>query len=459
MKTAEIPNNRFVVFGSGRSGLAAAKLLKRHGASVAVADEKPVDPNSPAAVELAEADILLFSGESSSKAFEGRDVIVLSPGIPRYHPRVGRALSGGLRVIGEIELASAFVPEDSRVIAITGTNGKTTTTAWISHLLTQAGFDAPAVGNIGASWSESVDQPRTDPGNTIFVVETSSFQLESVEDLHPNIALLTNLAPDHLDRYSNYGEYVAAKKHILRNLTPDDAFLWNSDNTDSRTFFSTANTRTFCFSASGDTGMPGAFMSGDILCVRDENEVATELLGSDDLPLPGQHNLENALATALAATLAGAPIEAIREGLRTFRGVEHRIEFCGEKNGVRYYNDSKATNIDSLEKALKSFRAPVILIAGGRHKGTSYDVLKELVGERVKRVLAIGEAAQLMEESWSAVTSVVRARNMEDAVRQACATSESGDVVLLSPACSSYDMYNNYEERGRDFKARVQAVL
>ncbi len=460
MKREDVGGHKFVVLGAARSGIAAAHLLRRHGVDALVADEKPAEKATAVIAELDTLGIPSVWGETAAACLEGRTAVVLSPGIPRSHPIVLGAIRRGMPVIGEIELAHAFMPPGAKLVAITGTNGKTTTTAWIAHLLNESGIRAVLGGNIGDAWANRVDSPENAAPGTVFVIEVSSFQLESIEDFHPDVAILTNLAPDHLDRYPGFGAYADAKRSILRNLGPTDAFIWNSDNPASVSFPAGTSSRVFAFSALGDHGLPGAVMQGDMLALRGENGTLVEMIPSGDLPVPGHHNLENALAAALAAWLAGAPPDGIRRGLRSFPGVEHRIEFSGRRaDGVEFFNDSKATNLDSLEKALRSFRRPVVLIAGGRDKNSDYSGLNELVRARVRRLVTLGEAAPLIEAAWRPLVATERAASMDDAVRRASAAAREGDVVLLSPACASYDMYNNFEERGRDFKACVAGLL
>jgi UDP-N-acetylmuramoylalanine--D-glutamate ligase len=373
---------------------------------------------------------------------------------------VEEAVRRGMRIVGELETAHAFKDPGALLVAITGTNGKTTTTAWIAHLLREAGLNAVLGGNIGEAWSNSVDAPENLEPRSVFVIEVSSFQLEDIEDFRPDVALLTNLAPDHLDRYPGYDDYVAAKRAIFRNMQGTDALVWNADNAASRGFCDNAKCRVCTFSAAGTATAPGAQLAGGVLCIRDASGQTQELLPRAELPLPGHHNLENALAAALVAHLAGAQSGAIARGLRSFTGVEHRIELCGTRaDGVRFYNDSKATNLDSLEKALLSFADPIVLIAGGRDKHSDYGAMRDLVKKKVRHIVTLGEAAPLIEASWGGVVRAERAGGMEDAVRRAAAVARRGEVVLLSPACASYDMYENFEQRGRDFKGRVAALL
>lgn len=461
MKANELDGFTYAVLGAARSGIAAAMLLKDLGHDVAVYDEKPADRATDLKAELDARGIESHWGAGAFGELASRQVIVLSPGIPREHPVVAEALGRGVRVIGEVELAAAVSDPAARIMAITGTNGKTTTTAWIAHLLQASGLNAVLVGNIGEAWSKHAARPENRGAQTVFVAELSSFQLESIEDLRPTVAVLTNLAPDHLDRYGTFDKYVAAKRHLLRNMGEKDCLVFNGGNEASREFVADLNVRQVPFHLGEDEGESSAFLRSGLLMVRGLDGVEVALIEVEEMPLPGRHNLENALAAAMAAMLIGASPEAVCAGLRSFAGVEHRIELCGtrERDGVRFFNDSKATNLDSLEKALASFDEPIVLIAGGRDKNSDYDTLRPLVKERVAHLVTVGEAAPLIEKSWGGTVPFERASSMDEAVRRGAAAAGEGHVVLLSPACTSYDMYANFEERGRDFKACVKRLL
>jgi len=453
----QLLKSRVLVFGAGRSGVSAASLLKRHGGDVAVFDEKT--PDEAAAAELDRLGLRVETASEPAEVLQGRSAVIISPGIPLTHPLVVEARHRDLPVLSEIELAWLFMPTADRLLAITGTNGKTTTTAWTAHILSQAGVPVVLGGNIGTAWTSVVDQPAADGRAQWHVVEVSSYQLETVETVQPEVAMLTNLSPDHLERHGTYENYMDAKRRILRRMTSRGAFIWNFDNSDSHLFAPNPVCRSFCVSASGDHGRPGAFVSGGMLVLRGSDREEFPILRVSEIPIPGRHNLENALFASCGAFLAGAKPEAIGPALRSFTGVEHRIEFCGEHHGVKYYNDSKATNVDSLEKALMSFEDPVVLIAGGRHKGSSYDPLRRVVQQRVRRVITLGEAAPLIESSWGSAVPCERARDMEEAVRLATEAAQPDGIVLLSPACASFDMYRNFEERGRHFKQIVRNLL
>jgi UDP-N-acetylmuramoylalanine--D-glutamate ligase len=458
-----VETEKFIILGAARSGVAAARLLKRQGADVVVADEKAVCAATSTLDELDAAGIRSFWGERTIESLAGRTVMIKSPGIPQTNPTVVEARRRGIRVISEIEFASAFVAPAARIVAITGTNGKTTTTAWIAHILQAAGYNAVLAGNIGDAWSNSADLPENQTDRTIFVVECSSFQLEDLEHFHPHIALLTNFSPDHMDRYDDdLAKYAAAKRNILKNMTSSDHFIVNATDAGSRGFEKATPAHIWRFAAHDAktvTGPGAVVIDGDI-SIRTAADESRPILPAAQLPMPGAHNLENALAATLAAHLAGATDEAIREGLLTFKGVEHRIELCGERpDGVRFYNDSKATNLDAMEKALKAFGKPIIVIAGGRDAHSDYVSINNLVQQNVKQLITLGEAAPLIEQAWGSLVPTQRAASMADAVRISNELATPGDVVVLSPACKSFDMYKDFEERGRDFKACVERVL
>lgn len=457
MKRSDIAGHRFIVFGAARSGIAAALLLKKHGCEPIVIDEKSADEMAGMTSELDARGIKSSWGPALQALLDDRTCMILSPGIPQKNALVQEALRRGMAVISEIELASAFVAPGARVVSITGTNGKTTTTAWIAHLLACSGLNAVLAGNIGQAWTSVVDAPENRTSETVFVVEVSSYQLETIQDFHPNVAVLTNLAPDHMDRYDDtFSRYVDAKRNILRNMTAEDFAVINADNLASTGFAAGSGVTELLFST-GPIDAPGAFVRDGRIFFRDQAGETTDVLARNELPLPGKHNLENALAAVIAARMAGASFDGIRTGLRNFQAVEHRIEFCGQKDGVAFYNDSKATNIDSLEKALQSFEEKIVLIAGGRDKHSDYDSIRELVKEHVKHLITIGEAAPLIEKSWSDIVPTERALDMSDAVQRGAIAAGDKGIVILSPACASFDMYKNYEERGRDFKRLVKA--
>lgn len=465
MKKEEVTSKRFLVLGAARSGIAAAKLLMANGANVILADSKTAAEAGSLATDLAEAGIAAVWGDTDIiSRLPDTDIIVKSPGIPQTSPLVIAAREAHIRIISEIELASVFVPAGARIAAITGTNGKTTVTAWLTHVLAHCGFQSIAVGNIGDPWSAQVLTPPSDPSRCIYVVEVSSFQLEDVEDFRPDVALLTNITPDHMDRYEDRMDlYIAAKANIVRNMTADQVFIWNGNDTLSQSIAEKAKATSHIFSSKGERSALGEsariWVQDQQIFARDSTE-PHPLLNVAHLPLPGEHNLENALAVIAAAQALGANLSSIVAGLKTFSAVEHRIEPCGTRpDGVVFYNDSKATNLDAMQKALVAFSQPIVLIAGGRDAHSDYASINHLVQKHVAHLITIGEAAPLIETAWGDLVPTRRAATMLEAVELADAAARADQVVVFSPACKSFDMYANFEDRGRDFKAKVAEVL
>ncbi len=464
MKKEEVDSLRFVVLGAARSGVAAALLLKKHGADVVVADSKNADQATETRNQLHQEGIPSAWGDDNARAaIAGRHVMVKSPGIPPGNSLVVAASQAGMRIISEIELASAFVPAGARVIAITGTNGKTTTTAWLTHVLNACDFKAVQAGNIGDAWSSLVDHGCSEAAeNCVFVVEVSSFQLENLEDFKPDVAILTNVTPDHMDRYEDRLElYVAAKANVLRNMGPDSIFIWNKGNAESESVANQCKAEKWGFKNGQEDAAPGLSAWIDNGRIKTKtSDTSIEVIAVNDLPLPGAHNLENALCVVLAALAVGAAPDQIAAGLQSFPGVEHRIELCGTRpDGVRFYNDSKATNLDAMEKAVLAFDQPIVLITGGRDAHSDYASIAHHIEKHVAHIITIGEAAPLLEAAWGELKPTQRAATMAEAVTMADRAAVTGSVVVFSPACKSFDMYENFEERGRDFKAEVARLL
>jgi UDP-N-acetylmuramoylalanine--D-glutamate ligase len=450
MHRNDIKTRQVTVVGAARSGLAAACLLARRGASVFVTDAGAIPEEAQR--RLGEAGIPFEAGHSD-RGFEA-DFVVKSPGVPDDAPFVARAVERGLRVYSEIEVASWFVDND--IIAITGTNGKTTTTNLTAHVLRTAGREVVAAGNIGLAFADVVE---TLPANAAVVLEVSSFQLDHIDAFRPKVAVLLNITPDHLDRYRNDFElYTASKLNITKNQASGDAFIYNADDpVITRALASAGN-------AEGPTQLgisvkeevdEGAFVREGSIIIRFRQNEET-LMPLEELALRGRHNLYNSLASSMAARFLEVNNELIRESMRTFEGVAHRLEFVRETHGVRYVNDSKATNVNAVWYALESFDEPVVLIAGGLDKGNDYEEIRTLVRERVKSLIAIGTGADRIAEALgSEVPLFHRAGSMEEAVWIASKHAVSGDIVLLSPACASFDMFDNYEHRGDVFRRAV----
>lgn len=436
-----------VVLGAGESGVAAALLLKARGIPVFVSDRGL--PSAYFLAELEQAGIPYEAGGHSRSRILAAAEVVKSPGIPDELPLISQLDAAGIPVISDIELAGRY--SKAHVVGITGSNGKTTTTLWLQHVLQSAGVDAVLAGNVGVSPCRTLLQ--RDPA--VFVTELSSFQLDRMYRYRVNTAVITNITPDHLDRYHHrFEEYVAAKYRILQNQTGEDAYLWCSDDAVLRAAneqFSTA-TRSLPFGSEDTT--PGR-VEGNELVV--ENNGLVLRLPLAQLPLKGKHNLYNAMAVALAALELKVPVAQVVGGLTSFKGVPHRLEDCGEVDGVRYINDSKATNVNSVWYALESMTRPVVWIAGGTDKGNDYAELKELVAAKVHTLVCMGVDNRKLEKDFEAVVPrVLSTHSMEGALSAAREFARSGDAVLLSPACASFDLFRNYEHRGELFRAMVK---
>lgn len=451
MKAEEVRGKRFSVIGGARSGVAVAKLLRRHGARVFLSDKTAAEKMVQIAAELEAAGIKSEFGENSVHVLDS-DVVVLSPGVPSDAPLVKESLAKGLRVASEVEVASWFCP--APIVAITGTNGKTTTTTLAGRMFQDAKRDCIVAGNIGTAFSQVVDQVGSDGAA---VLEISSFQLDHIETFKPRVAVWLNITPDHLDRYDHsYEKYIESKCRIFKNQTVGDVLIYNVDDETEQSYvekLAPASVRKMGFSIRSKVD-EGAFMQAGHMRTRmDGREV--DVIAADQISIRGMHNLYNAMAATLAAGVMGISTASIRATLKNFRGVEHRLEFVREVNGVTYVNDSKATNVDSVWYALQSFDRPIVLFLGGRDKGNDYSRLAALVKKHVRAIIAIGESADKVTGAFASIVSVATAINMEEAVKMATRAATPGDVVLLSPACASFDWFENYEHRGKVFKQLV----
>ena len=446
-----VHGKQVAVIGLGRSGFAAARLLSVHGAHVVILDDK--NPEKLAlfiekAKDLSHTQLMLGGIDPSTVL--NSDIVVTSPGVPFNHPALERAREKGIPVIGEMELAFGYCP--AQVAAITGTNGKTTTTTLTNAMIQTSGKKSIACGNIGKAFAEAVFELSTEDWA---VLEVSSFQLETIQEFRPNVAAILNVTPDHLDRHEGMQDYVETKGKIFENQKPEDAALLNVMDKYTPIFTSLIKSQIYLFGFTGNKPVqkPGCFVAGDKIEL-----LGRKLISTSDLKIPGPHNLENACAAALMASLAGVPDEAIARTLAEFTGVEHRLESAGEINGIKFINDSKGTNVDSVMKALESFDRPIVLMLGGRDKAGDFTKLASLVKERVTRIVAFGECKAKVSQQLSSSATVVEAGSLEEAVNGAFAVSEKGGTVLFSPGCASFDMFQNYEDRGRQFKAVVEKM-
>lgn len=446
----ELRGKRVLVVGLARTGVATALFCAARGAVVTATDTRPESQITDAAARLRHAGVALELGGHQQATYCAQDLIIPSPGVPADDPYLQAARAKGVAIWSEIELAYRFMR--GRLIGITGSNGKTTTTALLAHILKNAGLSTILAGNIGTPLIACMEQMQE---KSWTVAELSSFQLELIETFRPDIGLLLNLSPDHLDRHHTMEAYAAAKARLFENQTGTDAAILNADDP-ALDPYTPATPRVYRFSRKQSLEQ-GTYVRGDeIVFRRDASEEI--LLRVCDIPLVGAHNLENVLAAATAARLAGAAPKQIAEAVRAFPGVEHRIEFVAEIAGVRYYNDSKATNVDATLKALDSFPSRVLIILGGKDKGSDYAVLQKPLREKAILALLIGAAAEKIEKQIAGSVAIEHAGTLEHAVETASHAARPGDVVLLAPACASFDQFQNYEHRGRVFKDLVHQL-
>jgi UDP-N-acetylmuramoylalanine--D-glutamate ligase len=446
----ELNGKRVLVVGLGKSGVASALFLKRHGAKVSVSDTKSGDELRNEIPVLLDNGITVETGGHGERTFRGQDLIVVSPGVPVDAPPLVQARSLGETVIGEIELAAQFLT--GPIVAITGSNGKTTTTTLVGEIMTAAGLPALVGGNIGTPAISLAERARSE---TVIVLEISSFQLETVQTFHPKVAVVLNVTPDHLDRHRTFEIYIDAKARIFANQRPEDYAVLNADDPTCVSMEKRTRAQVFWFSRQKEVER-GAWVRDGAVVFRD-SAGQREVLQIADIPLKGAHNLENVLAAVCAGMLMGCPPDKIRAAVHNFKAVEHRLEFVASIGGVDYYNDSKATNVDATIKALESFPANIHLILGGKDKGSDYTVLNDLLRQRVKRVYTIGAAAAKIESQIKG-PEIVHAETLDNAVRKASAVAQPGDVVLLAPACASFDQFKSYEHRGKVFKDIVRGL-
>jgi UDP-N-acetylmuramoylalanine--D-glutamate ligase len=443
-----VTNLNVTVVGAARSGLAAVDLLQARGARVTLAD---ASETLDAADGLRARGVRVELGPHRADQFTGADVLVVSPGVPLEQAALVNAREAGVPIIGELELAARWL--QGRVIAITGTKGKSTTTTLTARMLTEAGLDAPAGGNIGAPLAAQV---HASTPATLHVVEASSFQLDTIDTFHPWIAVLLNLSADHLDRHGTVEAYAAAKRRIFLNQTDADWAVVNADDPAALALAQGARARRFDFSL--DSTVADGVTVDDGVIVRRAGGVSVPLVPLHAVQLPGRHLLSDVLAATAVACLAGVPAEAMRRAVETFHGLPHALERVAVIDGVAYINDSKATNIASAQKAIESFAPGVVVILGGKYKGGRFEDLRGVVGDRCAAIVAIGEAKPLVRAALEDVVPVHDAATMADAVVQARALAPPGGTVLLAPACASFDMFQDYAARGRAFVEEVKRM-
>ena len=441
-----------VVVGLARSGVAAALLLARHGETVVATDRKGPGELQEEILKLEGAGVRVELGGHVAATFARASLVVVSPGVPFDLPELGAARQAGVPVVAEIQLG--FEHLQGTVAAITGTKGKSTTTAALGAMLKEAGRDVRVGGNIGAALTSLVEGSTPD---STFAIEVSSFQLEGITTFRPHVAVFLNLSADHLDRHSSFEAYGAAKARIFSNQEPDDFAVVNADDPQVLALARTSRAQVVAFTTEGRPAADGAFFADGVAFLRRDGKDEA-LFTLAEVSLPGAHLASDLLAAATAARLLGVPKDAIARAVKAFRGVEHVLEHVATVDGVDYYNDSKATNVDAAAKSLAAFPRPVLLILGGRYKGGDFGLLAPGLRAHGKRVLAIGEAQDQIARSLEGAVPVDRASSLREAVERAQAMAAPGDVVLLAPACSSFDMFRDYADRGRRFKDEVRGL-
>ena len=449
----ELNNKPVQVLGLGKSGMAAALFLRDLGARVTVSDARSVAALEKEIPALLDAGIMVEAGGHGLLTFRRQDLIVVSPGVPYDTPELKQVRAFGMPIIGEVELAGRFL--QGKVVAITGSNGKTTTTSLLGKIFADAGVPTLVGGNIGLPVVELIEQSTPE---TVSVLEVSSFQLETVEEFRPHIAVVLNITPDHLDRHGTFENYAAMKARITARQTAEDFLVLNGEDKETQMIAGKTKAQVFWFSGRRPIKQ-GAFVHGEsILFIPREGAKAEPVMPLAEIPLRGAHNVENVLAAVCAARLGGIAAESIRASVASFKAVEHRLEFVTSVRGVEFYNDSKATNVDATKKALEAFAGGVHLVLGGKDKDSNYTELSDLLRERCKVVYTIGSAAEKIERQLAGVVKIVSAGTLTIAVAKAADDAVSGDVVLLAPACSSFDQFENYEHRGRTFKELVMQL-
>jgi UDP-N-acetylmuramoylalanine--D-glutamate ligase len=449
MEFMQIEGKQFLVVGLGRSGLSAARFLKKRGGDVTITDSCPEKDLGPTARSAREEGFRLELGSHREASFMKADSIIISPGVPHTISPIAKAVAGGVPLLGELELAGRFIEEP--IIAVTGTNGKTTTTSLLASMLEHSGLRVFVGGNIGNPLIDYAEQP----GSTdVLVVEVSSFQLDTISQFHPSVALLLNITDDHLDRYPDFNAYAASKLRIFENQNKSDFAVINSADPGLLELTHHLSSRRLLFGyqknglqSTGD----GAWINGQYLQFRTGSKLSRRI-DIADLKIRGRHNLENAAAAALGALAGGGTMDGVEAALKSFRGLPHRMEPIGHVNHVEFVNDSKATNVDAALRALESFDNPVVLIMGGLDKGGDFQRLLSLVRSRVTHLILMGASAPVIEKALAPAASTRVVADMQEAVAEGFRSAGKGDVVLLSPGCASFDMYENYAQRGDDFR-------
>jgi UDP-N-acetylmuramoylalanine--D-glutamate ligase len=451
----EVVGKKTLILGAGKSGITSARFLAERGAVVALHDKREVETWSVEARSLKEThNVGLIGGDLPSWLLDQIDLVVISPGVPTNTIPAKYVDRKDGEVIGEVELAFRFMK--GRIIGITGSNGKTTTTTLIGEILKDAGIETQVGGNIG---TPLVTLAETSTENSWTVCELSSFQLETIKDFRPNVAMCLNVTPNHMDRYELFSDYAAAKHRIFMNQTADDVAILNADDEITASWAVGKKAKVVMFSTANELD-EGLFLRGDNLVERNNNEEKV-LISCKELPIKGIHNVQNVLAAIAAGLACGVSIDSMRQTIKNFKAVEHRLEFVTEIKGIEFYNDSKATSVDATLKALEALsggNGKIVLILGGRGKNAPYQPLAELIKSNVRKLVLIGEDSDNIESQLKDYAEIIRADSMQNAVKLSFECAENGDSVLLAPACASFDMFKSYEDRGKTFKSCVQAL-
>ncbi len=462
--TTQLAGTRVTVVGLARSGVAAARLLEEVGAVVTVTDRKDRRELLGVLDSLNQATTRVVLGKDYEEALDAAELVVISPGVPYRLEALERVRRRGVKVISELDLASRFL--SAPILALTGTNGKSTTVTLIGRMLQESGKRVFVGGNLGTAISEAAVQSlqamkagRPCPYDAL-IVEVSSFQLETIEQFHPWIAAILNVTVDHQDRYESIDEYVAAKNRIFENQTPSDYALFNLDDSKVAPLRRRVRARALGFTMTQTLPTDlarGTYLDGDRIMTTVGGRIQ-EICTRSEIKIIGNHNVANAMAAATFALLSGCPLTVVRQVLKDFPGLEHALEVVRERRGVRFINDSKGTNVDATLKALESVDQPIWLIAGGRDKGGDFSRLAPAIRRRVKRLILIGEAAPLIATAMEGYQAIERADTLKQAIESAASGADGGEVVLLSPACASFDMFADYQDRGRQFKTLVRSL-
>ena len=438
-----------LVVGLGKTGEALCDFLLQHGAHVKVSEKKTREELGPEITDWENKGILIETGKHAEASFIEADLIVPSPGVP-WIPELDAAENKGIRILSEIELASLFLK--GKIVGITGTNGKSTTATLTHQILKEGGHQAFLAGNIG---NPLIDFVKNSLDNHIYVTEVSSFQLKHIEQFRAAVSVFLNVSPDHLDWHTSFDDYFESKKKLLSTQEQNDITILNKD--DALIWELKENTKSRIYSFSRKTEVErGCFLRDDWLILKDSKE--EKLMRASEIPLFGIHNLENVMASALVGYTMEVPVSRIRESVASFQGLEHRLEKVITLNGIEFYNDSKATNVDASLKSIQSFEQKIVLILGGRDKGGDFQKLKDAVSEKVKKVILIGEASERIREALEGSVPMITVSSYKEAVKVGYSEADAGEVVLLAPACTSFDMFQNFEERGKAFKEEVLSL-